>query len=89
MQLNTRLNEIDVLKKLLNEPAAYWINLVQKYLIDNPMVTAKGIPSLERKKELTEQEEERIKKQIAKLGEKGLEQKRKELEDAINENEVS
>ena len=52
------------------------------------MVMAKGFPSLEKKQELTEQEQERVKNQIESLGEKGLEQKRKELQDAIKRNEV-
>ena len=87
-QLKQRLNQIDVLKKLMTEPESYWVNLLNKYFVKAPVVFSKGIPSIEKKLEMTQKEKERIKKQIESLGPKGLEIKEKELQEAIAENEV-
>lgn len=76
------------MKKLKNEPESYWINLLKKYFILAPMIVVKGIPSIEKQRMLTQEEEKRIAKQIEKLGTDGLEQKEIELQQAIKENEV-
>lgn len=52
------------------------------------MIVVKGIPSIEKQRTLTQEEEKRIAKQIEKLGTDGLEQKEIELQQAIKENEV-
>lgn len=52
------------------------------------MIVVNGIPSIEKQRALTQEEEERITKQIEKLGTDGLEQKEIELQQAIKENEV-
>lgn len=67
---------------------SYWLNLLKKYFIDTPMIVVNGIPSIEKQRALTQEEEERITKQIEKLGTDGLEQKEIELQQAIKENEV-
>lgn len=66
----------------------YWLNLLKKYFINAPMVVVNGIPSIEKQRTLTQEEEERIAKQIEKLSTDGLEQKEIELQQAIKENEV-
>ncbi|GAB1870040.1 hypothetical protein CAJAP_11119 [Camponotus japonicus] len=85
--LDQRLNSIHDLKKLKNEPESYWVNLLKKYFILAPMIVVKGIPSIEKQRTLTQEEEKRIAKQIEKLGTDGLEQKEIELQQAIKENE--
>lgn len=50
---------------------------------------SKGIPSIKKKMEMTKEEDERIAKQKESLGKEGLERKKKEIEEAIAENEVS
>lgn len=52
------------------------------------MIVAKGIPSIEKQRALTQEEEQRTAKQIEKLGTDGLELKEQELQKAIEENEV-
>ncbi|XP_033227850.1 uncharacterized protein C05D11.1-like [Belonocnema kinseyi] len=85
--LDQRLNQIDMLKKLMEEPASYWLNLLNKYFISAPVVFSKGIPSIEKKIEMAKAEKERIAKQIESLGKDGLEKKERELHEAIMENE--
>lgn len=86
--MDQRSNQIRDLKKLETEPESYWLNLLKKYLLDPPLVAVKGIPSLEKRQELSENEKERVAKQIEELGEEGLGRKEKELQDAIAKNEV-
>lgn len=76
-------------KKLENEPESYWLNLLKKYFIDKPMVVVKGIPSIEKQRTSTREEETRIAKQMEKHGAKGLTQRDVELKQAIKENEVT
>ncbi|XP_033228376.1 uncharacterized protein C05D11.1-like isoform X2 [Belonocnema kinseyi] len=85
--LKQRLNQIELFKKLMVEPASYWLNILNKYLINAPIAISKGIPSIEKKNEIAEKEKERIAKQIENLGKEGLEKKKRELEEAIAENE--
>ena len=72
----------------MNEPASYWLNLLNKYFINAPVVFSKGIPNIEKKIEMAKTEKERITKQIERLGKEGLLKKGQELQEAINENEV-
>lgn len=77
-----------MLKKLMEEPASYWLNLLNKYFISAPVVFSKGVPSIEKKIEMAKTEKERITKQIESLGKEGLKKKERELQEAIMENEV-
>lgn len=52
------------------------------------MVVMNGIPSCAKQKELTEIEKKRVALQIESLGKAGLEQKERELQEAIKLNEV-
>ncbi|XP_015601715.1 uncharacterized protein C05D11.1 [Cephus cinctus] len=85
--LSQRLNEVEDLGKLSAEPESYWVNLIKKYLVDAPIVVVKGIPSIETQREMASLEKERIKNQIERLGEEGLKQKERELQEAIIHNE--
>lgn len=70
------------------ESETYWLHLLKKYFLDSPLVIVKGTPSLQKRYELTEKELKRVVKQIEDLGEEGLQQKEKELEEAITKNNV-
>ncbi|EZA55862.1 hypothetical protein X777_04081 [Ooceraea biroi] len=85
--LERRLDVIRDRQKLENEPEAYWLSLLKKYFIGKPMVTVKGVPSIEKKRTSTQEEETRIAKQIEQLGTNGLTHKEVELKHAIEENE--
>ncbi|KAK1127835.1 hypothetical protein K0M31_003327 [Melipona bicolor] len=86
--LDQRTNQIQSLKKLETEPESYWLNLLKTYFLDSPSVLIKGIPSLEKRHELTEKEKNRVVKQIENLGKDGLQQKEKELQEAIAKNDI-
>ncbi|XP_017886890.1 uncharacterized protein C05D11.1-like [Ceratina calcarata] len=86
--LDQRTNQVEDLKKLKTEPESYWLNLLKMYFLDSPFVMVKGIPSLEKRQELSEKEKNRIVKQIEDLGKDGLQQKEKDLQEAIAKNDV-
>lgn len=83
--LKTRLNEIDMLKKLRSEPASFWSGLVKKYFTA-PQVTVIGVPDEKLVDEIAKEEEGRLKKQRTNLGKEGLAKKGKEIADAIHQN---
>ncbi|XP_043275299.1 uncharacterized protein C05D11.1-like [Venturia canescens] len=86
--LNQRLNQIEDFKKLAEEPESYWLNLMNRYLIEAPMVVINGIPSCEKQKELSDIEKKRVAKQIETLGKEGLEKKAQELQNATMKNKA-
>ncbi|KAK0087176.1 hypothetical protein PV325_001628 [Microctonus aethiopoides] len=86
--LQQRLNTIDDLKKLADEPASYWMNLLKQYLIDAPMAVVNATPSIAKQKELEETEKKRIAERIEKLGTEGLEKKVIEYQNAVAQNEA-
>ncbi|XP_017766196.1 PREDICTED: uncharacterized protein C05D11.1-like [Eufriesea mexicana] len=86
--LDQRTNHIKNLKKLETETESYWLNLLKTYFLNPPFVIIKGIPSLEKRHELTEKEKTRVAKQIEDLGKEGLQKKEKELQEAITKNEI-
>lgn len=56
--------------------------------MNDHVICVNGIPSVEKQKELTKTEQDRIAKQIETLGPSGLKKKEEELLNAIKENEV-
>lgn len=86
--MDQRTNQIQALKKLETESESYWLNLLKTYFLDSPFVLIKGIPSLEKRHELTEKEKNRVIEQIENLGKEGLQEKEKELQEAIAKNDV-
>ncbi|XP_054014823.1 uncharacterized protein C05D11.1-like isoform X1 [Hylaeus anthracinus] len=86
--LDQRSNQIRDLKRMETESESYWLNLLKKYFLDSPLVIIKGIPSLKKRQELAKKELDRIAKQIKDLGKDGLQQKEKELKEAIAKNNV-
>ncbi|XP_071875981.1 uncharacterized protein C05D11.1 [Bombus fervidus] len=86
--LDQRTNQVQALKKLETEPESYWLNLLKTYFLESPFVLVKGIPSLEKRHELTEKEKDRVTKQIENLSKEGLQEKEKELQEAIAKNDI-
>jgi Zn-dependent M16 (insulinase) family peptidase len=80
---------VEDLRKLAGEPNSFWIDLLTKYFGDKaPCVLIKGKPSIDLQVKMSEEEEERVKQQCAKLGEDGLKKKGDELMVAIEHNDV-
>ncbi|XP_971907.2 uncharacterized protein C05D11.1-like [Tribolium castaneum] len=84
--LQQRLNPLVDLGKLLKEPKSFWVSLMKKYLVDNNYVAVQCIPSKDEQMRMAEEEAKRIKEQIDSLGEEGLKEKGKLLEDAVTFN---
>ena len=82
------VDKIKHLQNLKNEPADYWRNLMNKYMIDQHVVVVIGDPSEENMEQSGKEEKERVKKQQDKLGEEGLAKKKKIVDDAIAINTV-
>ena len=65
-----------------------WIALLQRWYIDNPHVCICGKPSAQLAKEIERNELARVEKQRKKLGEKGLAEKKRKLEEAQELNDT-
>jgi Zn-dependent M16 (insulinase) family peptidase len=65
-----------------------WITLLQRWYIDNPHVCICGKPSAQLAKEIEQNELARIEKQREKLGNKGLAEKKRKLEEAQELNDT-
>lgn len=85
--LETRVKNISLFKKMKSEPEEYWKDLMKTYFIDKPFVVIIGEPSQKEMVEMAELEEKRVEKQREDLGEDGLKQKEEELNRAKEENE--
>ncbi|ELU05156.1 hypothetical protein CAPTEDRAFT_140557 [Capitella teleta] len=86
--MDVRLNQVNVFRKLLKEGAAFWIDLLKKYIVGSKNLTIVGDPSKKKMEDMGTAEKERVKKQIEKLGKDGLKIKEKCLEEATAANEV-
>ncbi|XP_065331975.1 uncharacterized protein C05D11.1-like [Cloeon dipterum] len=84
-----RLNMVKDLRKLLEEPNSFWIQLLNQYMgPDVPFVLVKGQPSVELKAKMTQEEEERVQQQRAALGEDGLKGKADAIVAAMQKNDI-
>ncbi|KAJ0181723.1 hypothetical protein K1T71_002445 [Dendrolimus kikuchii] len=81
-----RMNPQLGLHALLKEPSDYWLGLLQKFFTDD-VITVIGSPSIELQNKMAEEEKMRIEEQRAQLGESGLIEKAKKLEEAMEFNE--
>ncbi|CAK1603337.1 unnamed protein product [Parnassius mnemosyne] len=82
----SRMNPQQVLHELLEESSEYWVGLLKKYLTEDS-VTIVGSPSIELQAKMAEEEKKRIEAQREQLGETGLVEKGKQLEEAMEYNE--
>lgn len=84
-QLKTRMNELDLLRRLRSEPASFWTGLVKKYFT-SPHVAVVGIPSEKMVDQITKEEKARLDAQRKKLGKEGIKKCGVKIEEAIKEN---
>merc|ERR1711892_436144 len=82
-QLEKFVTQSQLNKKYLEKNSTFWVNLIEDVFINNFKVAIKGKPSMDKVKELTEKEDERVKKQIEELGPEGLVEKGNIIEAAI------
>jgi len=86
-ELESRLNDVVMMRKMETEPASFWQGLVQSLMIDQNHVIIRGKPSKELMEKMGKEEKERVAKQREALGDDGLERKKVELAAAIEKNE--
>lgn len=72
---------------MLNEPKDYWLDLLNKYLIDNNYVAIQCVPSVDEQQRMATDERDRLQEQITELSDVGLKMKQQILDDAIEYNE--
>ena len=87
--LQVYVNKVERLRNLKQECSDFWVGLLKKYIVNQKIVVVVSEPSEELMKKMGDEERERVAAQANQLGPEGLEQKRKQLESAIKENEVS
>ncbi|KAL0894630.1 hypothetical protein ABMA27_013187 [Loxostege sticticalis] len=76
-----RMNPQYQLQELLQESEKYWLGLLRRFFTDDVVVIV-GSPSIELQAKMAEDEKKRIESQKEELGESGLAEKAKQLEDA-------
>lgn len=88
LQLDQRLNQVADLFKMEAENQSFWVGLIEEYLLRQPSVTVRGVPSISEQKSMAAEEKERISQQQTTLGPEGLSLKDKQLSEAMQQNEV-
>lgn len=86
---NTLKDEIMSLRyydTLLQWTSEQWVGLLRTWLLENPRVVVLGIPSSTRANKLKETEERRVSDRRKRLGEEGLRQLERKVEEAQKEN---
>ncbi|KAJ8875102.1 hypothetical protein PR048_022993 [Dryococelus australis] len=87
--MDHRLNPVEDLRRMEEEPEEFWLQLMRTYLVDAPRVTVRGRPSMKEQLDMTENERRRVGQQRQRLGEQGLRTQAELLQQAMNQNEVS
>ncbi|KAJ8729556.1 hypothetical protein PYW08_001137 [Mythimna loreyi] len=82
----SRMNPQSDLLALLEESPDYWLGLLKSYFTED-FVTIMGSPSIELQDKMAEEEKKRLEEQRAQLGEAGLAEKAKVLQEAMDFNE--
>ncbi|KAK5978375.1 hypothetical protein GCK32_003915, partial [Trichostrongylus colubriformis] len=84
-QLKTRMDELELLRRLRSEAASFWSGLVKKYFT-SPHVVVIGVPSEKMVDQVAKEEKNRLDQQCKKLGEEGIKRCGEKIEAAIKEN---
>lgn len=85
--LDQRLNQVEDLNRLEKEGEEFWVTLIKYFLVDAPSVTIRGVPSIEERTRLAEEDKVRLEKRIVELGKDGLKLKAEKLSIATEEND--
>lgn len=82
------VGKIKHLERLKTEKDEFWLKLLKQYIISQKLVVIIGDPSEDFMKKMGEEEKQRVEKQAACLGEKGLKEKSLCLENALSQNNI-
>ncbi|KIH49058.1 hypothetical protein ANCDUO_20868, partial [Ancylostoma duodenale] len=83
--LKTRVDELELIRRLRSEPASFWSGLVKKYFTA-PHVAVVGIPSEKMVEQVAKEEKTRLEQQRKKLGKDGIKGCGEKICCAIKEN---
>ncbi|GAM23595.1 hypothetical protein SAMD00019534_067700, partial [Acytostelium subglobosum LB1] len=83
----TKSISLDIFDELLVKDEAFWLNLIKRFFIDQPVIEIVAIPSTAESKRLTEVETLRTEKQIQELGEEKIKQLGERLKQSQEVNE--
>ncbi|XP_047509808.1 uncharacterized protein C05D11.1-like [Pieris napi] len=81
-----RMNPQVTMHELLEENSEFWLGLLKRFFTDD-VITIIGSPSIELQEKMADEEKKRLEEQRATLGESGLAQKAKALQQAMEFNE--
>ncbi|CAH0404705.1 unnamed protein product [Chilo suppressalis] len=80
-----RMNPQQSIQELLDEDDTYWLGLLREYFTDQHVLIV-GAPSIQMQAKMAEEDKSRLEAQRTQLGESGLAEKAKQLEDATEFN---
>ncbi|KAL5012223.1 hypothetical protein ScPMuIL_010774 [Solemya velum] len=86
--LEERVNSVSIYKRLKKETGTYWVDLLNQFFCGKSNVVIIGEPSSTLMEDMASTEKARVAEQRSRLGEEGLANKAKVLENAIQDNEV-
>ncbi|XP_029633499.1 uncharacterized protein C05D11.1 [Octopus sinensis] len=86
--LEIRTNPLSCYEELDKKPEMFWVSLLQTYCVQNHNISIIATPSKSMMKQMSEAEQKRLDDQKSQLGKMGLDQKEKELLEAIESNEI-
>ena len=88
-RLECMLDDIALMKKMLEKGEDYWVRLVKQYILPPaPTMFLVAEPSKEEGERLVNEEKKRVKEQQQKIGKEGLKDLKKKLKGEIAKNEV-
>jgi Zn-dependent M16 (insulinase) family peptidase len=88
LKFKNRFCQTKIFEDLRNEKEAYWLGLIDKYILNSFCVTVIGKPSEELMKTLAEQDKKRVDERKKTLGKKGLKELQQIVDNAQAKNDV-
>uniref|UniRef100_A0A182Q9C8 Peptidase M16C associated domain-containing protein n=1 Tax=Anopheles farauti TaxID=69004 RepID=A0A182Q9C8_9DIPT len=83
-----RLNVNRCLEMLKDKEAAFWLDLLNQFIVKNKHVVVRAVPSIKKHERVASAEQVRLGNQREELGEAGLKDKEKILNEAMASNEI-
>eukprot|EP01112_Ceratiomyxa_fruticulosa_P014515 TRINITY_DN4162_c0_g3_i1.p1 TRINITY_DN4162_c0_g3~~TRINITY_DN4162_c0_g3_i1.p1 ORF type:complete len:863 (-),score=189.38 TRINITY_DN4162_c0_g3_i1:59-2647(-) len=81
-----RVQQQEIFQELLSKPTQFWLDLLDKWLIKQPIVEVIMKPDTEMAKKMTEETQRKISERVEKLGPVELQKLKTRLEECIKEN---
>ena len=85
--LQSWLNETGQSHELMQKPDSFWTEMVEEVLVKAPSFAVKAVPSSRLQMEMMREEEERVRRRRDELGEEGLMERQRLLEEAVRFNQ--